>query len=194
MREGASDVFLVWLMQALGTESRVRLVDRSLLDGLLAELKLSSTSLVDPATALRLGRLLSARLIGLVNGAGSQVTVRVVETETSAVVASLVRTFPAGSPAQDLATSLGKELADKLQRAYPLRARVTSVVGDQVVLDIGTAEGARVGQRLQLFRDGPERGPMVAEVEIVGVEEHRSRARPIGPAPRLTRGLRVLAP
>src|SRR5207253_893780 len=72
-REGEYDFLSLKIGQALEGQTRARLVERNVMDKLLAELKLSSSALVDPRTALQLGRVLSARLItvGTVAGGGS---------------------------------------------------------------------------------------------------------------------------
>ena len=164
------------------------------MDKLLAELKLSSSALADRGTALKLGRLLSARLISVGSIASSgnewQLTVRVIETETSVMVASAAQSMPLSQAAGSAAETLGKELAAKLRRAYPLRARVLGVDARGVTLNVGAAEGASPSQRLQVFREGPQGLREVAgEVEIVEVEDRRSRAKPLGEPKAIVAGL-----
>lgn len=196
-REGEHEFFAVRLGQVLGEQARVRLVERNVLDKLLAELKLGSSALVDPNTALRLGRLLSARLIsvGSIAGIGGewQVTLRVIETETSAVVASVARSFPVSQATRGAAELLGKELAEKIVRAYPLRARVVEVGTGEVTLNLGSLEGAVTGLRFQLFRESA-RGAreVVAEVELVEVRDRQSRARVLGERAPVVAGLKAL--
>ena len=95
------------------------------MDKLLAELKLSSSALADQRTALQLGRVLSARLItvGTVAGGGPEwtLTLRVIETETSTVVASVAQAFPAAQSSAQVADVVAKDLAGKLRKAFPLR-------------------------------------------------------------------------
>jgi hypothetical protein len=63
----------------------------------------------------------------------------------------------------------------------------------EVTLNVGSAEGAAVGQKLLLLKDG-ERGTReaVAEVEIVEVSEHQSRARLSGEGTPISRGQRAI--
>ena len=184
-REGEHDFLLVRLGQVLEAEGRVRLVERAVIDKLLEELTLSSSALVDRNTALRLGRLLSARLISIGSIASSgdewQLTVRVIETETSTVVASAAQSMPRTHAPGPSAEAVGKELTVKLRRAYPLRARVVAVDTGGVILNVGTAAGAAPGQRLQVFREGKQgQRQVVGQVEILEVEDQRSRAKPLG--------------
>ena len=127
-REGEYDFMLLRIGQALEGQTRARLVDRAVMDKLLAELKLSSSALVDQRTALQLGRVLSARLItvGSVSGGASEwtLTLRVIETETSTVVASVAQSFPIAQSTAQVADVVAKDLAARLRKTFPLRARV----------------------------------------------------------------------
>jgi hypothetical protein len=145
-REGEYDFMLLKIGQALETQTRARLVERNVMDKLLAELKLSSSALADQRTALQLGLVLSARLItvGTVAGGGPEwsLTLRVIETETSTVVASVAQTFPAAQSSAQVADVVAKDLAGKLRKVFPLRARVVGGGKGEAVLKVGSGEGA----------------------------------------------------
>ena len=196
-REGEHDFLLLRIGQALESQTRARLVERAVIDKLLAELKLSSSALVDPRTALQLGRVLSARLItaGTVERGGPDwaLTLRVIETETSTVVASIAQSFPASQSAAQVADAVARELAGKLRNAFPLRARVVGGGAGEVVLNVGTGEGATVGQKLMIFRERPGgRREVVGEAEISEVTDKQSRAKVSGEARPLPPGLKAL--
>lgn len=196
-REGEHDFLLLRLGQVLEAEGRIRLVERTVMDKLLEELKLSGSALVDRNTALKFGRLLSARLISVGSITSSrndwQLTVRVIETETSTVVVSVGQSMPLTQASGPSAEAFGKELAVRLRRAYPLRARVVAVDSGGVILNIGRAEGAALGQRLQIFREGKQGlRQVVAQVEIIEVEDRRSRAKPLGEPKTIDSGLKAI--
>lgn len=196
-REGEHEFFLLKLAQVLEEQARVRLVERTVLEKLLDELKLGTSALADPQTALRLGRLLSARLIAAggvaVVGTEWQLTFRVIETETSAVTASFAQSFPLSRATRDAAELVGKQLSERLRRAYPLRARVVESGDGEVVLNIGAAEGALPGLRFQLFDEGPRgRRQVVAEVELLEIQEKRSRAKVLSERMPIVPGLKAL--
>ena len=77
----------------LGERGRVRVVDRSRLDAVMAEQKLTAMGLTDAATGVRVGKLLGARGIvaGSVTDMGENIEVhaRLLDTETGAVAATL---------------------------------------------------------------------------------------------------------
>jgi tetratricopeptide (TPR) repeat protein len=181
-REGEYDFMLLKIGQALEAQTRARLVERGVMDKLLAELKLSSSALADQRTALQLGRVLSARLItvGTVAGGGSEwtLTLRVIETETSTVVASVAQAFPAAQSSAQVADVVAKDLSGKLRKAFPLRARVTGGGKGEAVLNVGSGEGAVAGQKLLIFREGAGgQRDVVSEAEITEVTDKQSRAK-----------------
>ena len=196
-REGEYDFLMLRIGQALETQTRARLVERIVTDKLLAELKLSSSALADQRTALQLGRVLSARLITVGSVAGGPgewtLTMRVIETETSQVVASFAQSFPASQTTAQAADIVARELAARLRRTFPLRARVTAGGGGEAVLNVGTAEGAIVGQKLLVFREGSGgQREVIGEAEITEVTDRTSRARLTGGPGPVTAGLKAL--
>jgi Tfp pilus assembly protein PilF len=196
-REGEYDFMTLKIGQALEGQTRARLVERNVMDKLLAELKLSSGALVDQRTALQLGRVLSARLItvGSVAGGANEwtFTLRVIETETSQVVASIAQSFPINQSTAQAADVVAKDLATKLRKTFPLRARVTGGGNGEAVLNVGTGEGATVGQKLLIFREsaGGQRD-VIGEAEITEVTDKTSRAKLAGAAKPITPGLKAI--
>ncbi len=195
-REGEYDFMLLKIGQALETQTRARLVERNVMDKLLAELKLSSSALADQRTALQLGRVLSARLItvGTVAGGGPEwsLTLRVIETETSTVVASVAQAFPAAQSTSQVADVVAKDLAGKLRKAFPLRARVVGGGKGEAVLNVGSGEGALVGQKLLIFREGAGgQRDVVSEAEITEVTDKQSRAKVADESKPIAPGLKA---
>jgi class 3 adenylate cyclase/CHAT domain-containing protein/tetratricopeptide (TPR) repeat protein len=195
-REGEYDFMLLKIGQALETQTRARLVERNVMDKLLAELKLSSSALADQRTALQLGRVLSARLItvGTVAGGGPEwtLTLRVIETETSTVVASVAQAFPAAQSSAQVADIVAKDLAGKLRKTFPLRARVVGGGKGEAVLNVGTGEGAMVGQKLLIFREASTgQRDVVSEAEITEVTDKQSRAKVADESKPVTVGLKA---
>ncbi|NPU83803.1 MAG: hypothetical protein HPY65_04880 [Syntrophaceae bacterium] len=78
------------LIGDLGRLSRLQVVERERLDALLSELKLQQSGLTDPASAVRLGRILGvqALLMGSYTAIGGTIRIdaRIVEVETGLVL------------------------------------------------------------------------------------------------------------
>ena len=127
LQEGENRLLRAGLTHALLKNKGLRLVERDLLEHLLAELKLGTSRLAEQHTALSLGRLLAARLIltGQLVHAGphTQVNLRLIETETGEIRAAMTETFDAPASAAVMAEKLAGKLWEKLRGLYPVRER-----------------------------------------------------------------------
>ncbi len=154
----------------------VELVDRELLTHVLGELQLGTSALSDNKTALEVGRIVSARVLidgNIVRmGEEAQVTLKLIETETTRILASVSAVFEAGTRATDVAQALGEKLSKKLGQLFPLRARVVSAAGKRVELNIGTRAGATVGDAFTLL--APSDAKVLGEGTLVKVEPSKS--------------------
>ncbi len=169
LMEGEDVLLASALQERLLEGGRVQLVERAVLDKLLTELKLSKSRLTDRSTALSLGRLLAARLIltGKIIHAGpqTQVSARLIETETGRIVASVGESTAGTAQASLLADRLTGPLLEKAADVFKLRGKVASVEGEVVELNIGRNVGIRKGQRF-----GPIGGEPVLTVASVMTE------------------------
>lgn len=157
-RDGFSAVLLTQLTEQLGASGRVQVVERALLARLLEELNLGSSELADPDTALRLGRLFAARLIGtgtLLHGPQeSLLSLRLVDTETSAVAKVWTRTLGSAASLEREVLALNREILGTVIRQYPLQGYVARVDGNRVLLNIGASQGVVPGAEFDLVEDG----------------------------------------
>ena len=166
LMEGEDVLLASALQERLLEHGRVQLVERAVLEKLMAELKLSTSQLTDRNTALSLGRLLAARLIltGKIihSGPQTQVSARLIETETGRIVASASESTAGSAQASLLADRLTVPLLEKAADVFRLRGKVASVDGDVAELNIGRNVGVRKGQRF-----GPIGGEPMLEVASV---------------------------
>ena len=106
-REGFSTVITSELTTGLNSSGRVKVVERLLMERLLEELNLGSSELANPETALKLGKVLAAKLIG--TGSLYQLpretvfSFRLIDTESSEIPLLTTKQLGANS-------SLDKEL------------------------------------------------------------------------------------
>jgi CHAT domain-containing protein/tetratricopeptide (TPR) repeat protein len=168
-RAGQADFLLLRMTQALQADGRVVIVDRALLDKLLAELKLSTSELADPQAALRVGRILSARLIAtgsFVNaGETGQFNVRLIETETTRVKAATTEMVTQPEQLSGVIEQVAQALLAKLRQAYPLQGRIVQTTPEGVFLNLGAERGMAPGLVLQVF--GKE-NPLEIDGKVVG--------------------------
>lgn len=174
LQEGEDRLVASGITDQLLRQSRVQVVERSLLDKLLEELKLGTSKLIDRRTALSLGRILAARLILsghiIYSGPQTQVSMRLIETETGRITAAVNETFGSAMPASVLAEKLSSNLLGKLKKLYPLRGKISKVKEDEVTLNMGQREGVRIGQMFKIQ-------DTETVLEIIGVQQGSSMAK-----------------
>ncbi|MHC1742533.1 MAG: tetratricopeptide repeat protein [Syntrophobacteraceae bacterium] len=175
-RDGLASVLALQLSDLLNGSNRVKVVERVMLERLIDELNLGSSQLADPETALKLGRVLAAKLIGtgsLVYMPGSTLlSMRFIDTETTTVPLVVNRDIGSqGSLERDL-SQLYHEILKTIVAKYPLRGYVAKLQGDRIVLNIGSKQGVVPGAKFDVVQEGEA-------VEYKGKKLHSS-AKPVG--------------
>jgi class 3 adenylate cyclase/tetratricopeptide (TPR) repeat protein len=152
--EGENRIVHSGISDALIERSRAQVVERALLDKLMQELKLGTSKLADPQTALSLGKILAAKAIvsGRIihQGPQTQASLRVIETETGEVRAALNKSFPRPVSSSRLAEDLSDVLIIKFNDLYPLRGKVSQIKGKEVIINIGQRQGVKAAQRFKV--------------------------------------------
>lgn len=161
------------LADGLQQNERIRLVDRALMEKILGELKLGTSDLADPATQLRLGRILSARVLVTGNilsmGGRGQVGMRMIDVETSEVIGQARERFDSKSDLFTLMDQLTANVASGIEKAYPIQCRVSGVNAEgELELNAGSNIGLKAGMQLS--------GPSGEPVTVVRVEKDRAFA------------------
>jgi tetratricopeptide (TPR) repeat protein len=188
LTEGEERLLAAGLTEALLAKSRVQLVERELLDKLLEELKIGTSQLADRNAALTLGRLLAAKLVlfgqVICSGPKTQVSLRVVETETGEIRGALNEVFSSTASPAETTEKLSDFLLAKIMALYPLRGRISEVGEKGVTLNIGRKHGVQVTQQFQVV--GTDR-----IIEVEDADQERSTATMKGGYGTITPGLRV---
>jgi CHAT domain-containing protein len=190
VQEGEERLLVSGIVDQLLEHSRVRLVERALLDRLLQELKLGTSKMIEQSTALSLGKLMAARLIlsGQVvhSEAQTQVSLRLIETETGRITAAVNESFGSSVPVSVLTEKLASNLSGKLKELYPLRGKIVKEDGQAVAVNIGQNVGVREGQRFKVDDEG-------TILEMVSIEPNASLAKIVKGKRVLEKGVRVEA-
>ena len=156
LREGEETLLVSGVTDRLLQHGQVQIVELTLLDKLLAELKLSATKLTDQRTALDLAKRLTVRLIVtakiIYSGPQTQVSLNVIETKTGRFTAALNETIGSNAPISALAESLTNNLIQKIETTYPLRGKIEAVSADTATLNIGSRVGVATGQTFTVPR------------------------------------------
>ncbi len=159
-RDGFSSVMMSQLADHLNASGRVKVVERILIDRLLEELNIGSSELAHPETALKLGRVLAARLIGTGSlvylPQGTLLNLRLIDTETTAIPqVTTKQILPQASLEKEL-FQLNREILKTVVTKYPLRGYIVKVTGDQAVLNLGLNQGMVVGTKFEVIEGGEE--------------------------------------
>ena len=190
-RDGLSSVLMLQLSDQLNASGRIQVVERILIEKLLEELDLGSSDLAAPDTALRLGRVLAAKIIG--SGSifylpgGNILSLRLIDTETSAVPKIINRQFGPSPSLDSELNLLNHEILTAIMQKYPLQGYIIQTGSDQILINLGSKQGVSLDTKFDVLKEkepikykgkilhpAPE---AVALLQVVQVEPDLSYAR-----------------
>ncbi len=190
LQEGEERLVVTGISDNILQRSRVQLVERALLDKVMEELQLGASRLADRNTALSLGKILAARLIlsGQIIYAGpqTQISMRLIETETGRISAAFTKTVGSAVPVSILAEKLSDNLVDRLQKLYPLRGKNLNQSDREVSINVGQNAGVRVGQHFKAANEN-------ITMEVISVRPDKSFAQITKDGAAVQEGQRVEA-
>jgi tetratricopeptide (TPR) repeat protein/peroxiredoxin len=156
-RDGFSSVLTIQLSDQLNSSGRVQVVERILIERLIEELNLGSSELANPETALKLGKVLAAKIIGTGSlyylPAGTVLSLRLIDTETSALPKVVTRQFGPGISLSKELNKLNREILKALVQKYPLRGFVVQVSGDRILINLGSKQGVVHGTTFEVLKE-----------------------------------------
>ena len=169
-QEGAERLIRGLIEDRMVKNNRVQMVERALLDKLLAELKLGSSRLTDRSTALSVGRLAAAR--GILSGrllfmqGHLRAAVRLIDCETGLVRASMIEAFDQTASPDAVAERLFSRIINELQKNYPIRATIAAMRQGHAIIDAGQRHGVAPGMSFS-----GQAGAVTVRVRSAGNEE-----------------------
>ena len=165
------------LQQELIRELQARgytLVERRLLDKVLAEVKLGSSALADQDTQIKLGKVLAARLMvsGVLGSQGDTLTasLRAIDTETTQLAMVRAEKLSGTPNPTAVAATLAQAIAQTVQDKYPLKGRVVAVEGQRAIINLGKKHGLANGQAFNVLVRGE---PIELNGRVLGYKESR---------------------
>lgn len=190
-RDGFSTVITSRLASQLNASGRLQVVERILIERLLEELNLGSSDLADPETALKLGKVLAAKVIGtgslyyLPNG--TLLSLRLIDTETSSIPKVVTKQLSSGASLKKELNRLNREILKTIIVKYPLQGYVVQAAEDQVMINLGSKQGVVLGTKFEVLEEQKPikyKGKLLrsspkpfAQIEIVRVEPDLCYAR-----------------
>jgi hypothetical protein len=118
------------------------------------------------------------------SGPQTQVSIRLIETETGRVTAAITESFGSSVPASILTDKLSGLLLKKLEGLYPLRGKISGVKDKEIVLNIGQKAGVDIGQLFKVVDED-------LNLEVIAVHPDTSLAKITAGEGTVTEGLRV---
>ena len=190
-RDGFPTVLMAQLGDHLNASGRVQVVERVLIERLLEELNLGSSDLANPETALKLGKVLAAKLIGTGSlfylPKGTLLSLRLIDTETSAIPQVMTKQLSSQSSLEKELFQLDREILKTIILKYPLKGFLVKVMSDQVMVNIGSKQGVVSGTKFDVLEDQEPvkyKGKLlsgspksIARIEAVRVEPDHCFAR-----------------
>jgi tetratricopeptide (TPR) repeat protein len=156
-RDGFSTVLISEMNSELNASGRIQVVERILLESLLAELNLGSSDLADPETALRLGKILAAKIIGTGSlyflPEGALLSLRLIDTETSAISKVITRQLSNKVPFRQELNALTREILNAIILQYPLQGYVVQSNNHEVLINLGSEHGVILGSRFEVIEE-----------------------------------------
>jgi tetratricopeptide (TPR) repeat protein len=195
-RPGFEEVVWSSLVRTLAGSGRLTLVEREILDKLLAEVALSASALADRRVAQQVGRLLTARLMlpGSVLHIDDKhlLSLRLVETDSSVMLAPVSETFDGPDALEDVIQRVAQKILAAVLQQYPLQGRIVQVVPEGVTLNLGARHGVSAGVVLEVIGEATVLPPQPkALLEVSTVEPLRSRAKVLQQSEPLQPGWKV---
>ena len=159
-RDGLSIVLATRIGELLNDTGRVNVVDRAVIEQLLSELNLGSSELADPNTTLKLGRLMAAKIIGtgslIYLPDSTLLSLRLIDTETSAVVKTITRRMAANADLEHEMYSINRTILKTIMETYPLQGYVVEINPEEVILNLGSSRGVTVGSAFEVIEEGKQ--------------------------------------
>lgn len=184
----SSEVLYSLLLKAFDEEpKRFNLVerDRAKLEEILHEQKISNTEFTSPETAIKIGKIRAAEGVFFgsaeENDAGITITLRLVDTETTRILAS-ASVYDEDKSLKNLEWLL-YGLSLMMKRQFPMvRGNIIGVSRNGFLFNAGAASGIRMGMKLLLFREIEEgdfvlKEPLDAVARVIRVRPTTAFAR-----------------
>jgi len=174
--EGKDELMFSGINGRLIEDKRIRIVERAILDKLLDELKVGSSSLSKKGISLKIGRILAARVIIsgklIYSGPENQILLRMIDTESTQVIGSVNVTFNRSTTSKTAANLISKKILKILSESYPLRGEIISLSEKNVIINVGRNMGMKIGDRVKTV----EKDEVVIELSEVNSDKSGKEA------------------
>ncbi len=160
-----------WLITALVKEGRFDVVERRLLQKILAEHQLAMSGIVDDKSISELGQILGVKII--ISGAVLhfqniiEANARIIDVSNGSIIAAESAKSNSAAGLEELVI----QMAQKIIKDFPLEGYIVMRNDDKVSIDLGKRAGVKVGMQFIAYKEGkvikhPKTGEIL-DVEIL---------------------------
>lgn len=171
--EDLGQIVAEWLITALVKEGRFDVIERRLLQKIIAEQQLSETGLLDQETTAQLGKVLGVKAI--ITGSVmrvldiTEINTRMIDVETGSILAAEC----AKNTNDNELKNLIEQMTQKIIKAFPIEGYIINRQDDRVTLDLGRFSGVKKGMNFFAYQEGevvkhPKTG------EILGAKKNQT--------------------
>lgn len=158
-RAGTDVVLQREMERKIQSSDQVAVVERTMLDMLLQELNLGSSELASPDTQRRLGKVVSAGVLGFFEfaqlGAQPVMYLRLVDVETTAIRSTLSQPVDQKNPMATVDGLVAQVLATLGKDADEVKGLVADAAdAEAVIINIGRKHGVKEGQAFDVLQEG----------------------------------------
>ncbi|MBI4727012.1 hypothetical protein HY768_07290 [candidate division TA06 bacterium] len=157
------------MITSLYSLKRFKIIERSQIDKVLSEQKLGMTGALDPAKAVKVGKIIGvdAILMGSISSTanGIGMDARLIDTESSGVITAK-DAYSGQNTLQDIKT-MATDISIQIYNDIPLVEGYLIKLNPagEAFLDIGTAKGMRKGMKVVVYKEGEEiKHPVTGEI------------------------------
>lgn len=152
--EDMGKIVAEWFITALVKEGRFEVVERGMLQKIIAEQKLALSGLVDESTATQLGKVLGVKVVitGTVMKLQNitEINARIIDVESASIItAENVRSTSTTSLQQ-----LVVQMSEKIIKNFPLEGYIVQRTGQNVTIDLGQRAGVKEGMEFSVYKEG----------------------------------------
>lgn len=154
-----------WFVTSLVKDGRFEVVERALLQKILAEQQLGTTGVIDDSSASKIGKILGVKIVvtGSVLNLGKKMEInsRMINVEDGTIDTAENIKCSAGADLQKVV----EDLTGKIVKNFPLTGYVVKKDKSTVIIDLGKGAGVHPGMDFFVFKEGnPIKHPKTGEV------------------------------
>ena len=151
---GMGGIVAEWFTTTLVKDGRFEVVERALLQKIIAEQKLGMTGLINESSSTQIGQILGVKII--ITGSvlriekKIEVNARIINVETGSIIAAENVQSEEGDNLQTVIASL----TARIVKNFPLTGYIVKRRDKSVLIDLGAASGLQWGMEFLVFREG----------------------------------------